>query len=264
MHRRLALAMTGLALMAGGGSAQGVRHARGTGRAAQTAPPHAVLLELFTSEGCSSCPPADYLLHVLNNKRTGAGDLIVGISEHVTYWNRLGWRDPFSSEIVTARQRGYAERFHQDDIYTPQMIVNGEAQVLGSDEDAVRSALAQAHPASETALHIASAQRDADGLSVTFSLSAAVAGAELVDVYAVVAEDVAATRVLRGENAGHTLVHVAVATTFSQVATLTETAATTVHIALAKPPDGDGKRHLIVFAQVRGLGPVVAIDSIAL
>ncbi len=256
--------MTGLAFLTGGGSAQTARHARATGRAAPEGPPHAVLLELFTSEGCSSCPPADYLLHVLNNKRTGAGDLIVGISEHVTYWNRLGWRDPFSSDVVTARQRGYGERFRQDEIYTPQMVVNGEAQVLGSDESAVSSALAQAHHASGIALHIASAQRDAEGLAVTFSLSAAVAGAEPVDVFAVVAEDVAVTRVLRGENAGHTLVHVTVATTFSQVATLKETAATTVHIALAKPPDGDGKRHLIVFAQVRGLGPVVAIDTMAL
>jgi hypothetical protein len=72
---------------------------------AQTAPrPRTILLELFTSEGCSSCPPADALLARLNGAKTNAGDLIVGISEHVTYWNQLGWRDPFSTDTATERQ----------------------------------------------------------------------------------------------------------------------------------------------------------------
>jgi len=97
------------------------------------APMHAVLVELFTSEGCSSCPPADALLRAIDGKRTEAGQLVVGISEHVTYWNRLGWADPFSSDVYTARQDGYRSHFRLDSAYTPQVVVNGEREVLGSD-----------------------------------------------------------------------------------------------------------------------------------
>jgi hypothetical protein len=80
----------------------------------------AVLVELFTSEGCSSCPPADALLRKINGKYTDSGQLIVGVSEHVTYWNYLGWSVPFSSEAYTERQSAYGLRFHLDSVCTPQ------------------------------------------------------------------------------------------------------------------------------------------------
>jgi hypothetical protein len=90
----------------------------------------AVLVELFTSGGCSSCPPADALLQKVNGKYSDAGQLIVCVSEHVTYWNGLGWSDPFSSPAYTERQNAYGQRFHLDSVYTPQIVVNGRSRLL--------------------------------------------------------------------------------------------------------------------------------------
>src|ERR1700722_14677783 len=100
-----------------------------------------VLVELFTSEGCSSCPPADALLRQVNGTQTSEGQLIVGISEHVTYWNSLGWSDPFSSSTYTDRQNAYGARFGLDSVYTPQMVVNGTEQFVGSDRSSLANAI---------------------------------------------------------------------------------------------------------------------------
>src|SRR6204780_62241 len=102
-----------------------------------------VLVELFTSEGCSSCPPADALLRQVNGSRTSGDQLVVGISEHVTYWNGLGWSDPFSSPAYTDRQNAYSERFHLEGVYTPQMVINGAEQIVGSDRAALLHAVEQ-------------------------------------------------------------------------------------------------------------------------
>jgi hypothetical protein len=90
----------------------------------------AVLVELFTSEGCSSCPPANALLQKVNGKYSDAGQLIVGVSEHVTYWNGLGWSDPFSSPAYTERQNAYDQRFHLDSVYTPKSWSMARSRLL--------------------------------------------------------------------------------------------------------------------------------------
>src|SRR5436190_8037368 len=105
------------------------------------AEPRPAVVELFTSQGCSSCPPADALLGELARR----GD-VVALGFHISYWDRLGWKDPLSSEASTARQRDYARRFHGGQVYTPQIVVDGTSEMVGSDRDAVLAALGAARP----------------------------------------------------------------------------------------------------------------------
>ena len=112
-----------------------------------------IVVELFTSQGCSSCPPADALLRDLSRQRTD----VLALAFHVTYWDRLGWPDPFALPAATERQRGYAGISHAGTIYTPQMVVDGTRDVVGSDQRGVQAALAAARPVA--AAHLAVARR---------------------------------------------------------------------------------------------------------
>ncbi len=137
---------------------------------APDSPRPTVLIELFTSEGCSDCPAADELLRQVTGRKDVGGPLIVGLSEHVSYWNGLGWRDPFSSDLYTARQNEYATRFALASVYTPQMIVNGREQFVGSDRRALDAALAAESKRKQIQLRIDSAQ--VTDKNITFSYSA--------------------------------------------------------------------------------------------
>jgi len=216
----------------------------------------AILVELFTSEGCSSCPPADALLRELNDSYSHSGDLIVGLSEHVSYWDDLGWRDRFATAASTNRQRDYGQRFHLDGVFTPQAVVNGEQQMVGSDRGALLHAIEAARHPAAVSLRITSLTVDKDGLSASFRLSGTLPGA--TDIYAVIAQDEAVSSVLRGENSGLTLRHVAVATSLTRIATLSGASERVLHLPL---PAATPSRHLLLFAQQSGLGPVLAIAS---
>jgi len=160
---------------------------------AQRAP---ILVELFTSEGCSSCPPADALLQKLD------ADVVV-LSEHVDYWDRLGWRDPNSSHEFTARQERYS-RVLGVEVYTPQVVVDGREAMVGNQEALVRAALGHAAKRAHVAIKIESARREGAEAVVT------VAAPPKGDVWVGVAAESTKSAVSRGENSGHTLTHVAV------------------------------------------------------
>ncbi len=181
-----------------------------------------VLAELFTSEGCSSCPPADDLLRRLIDEQPIDGVEVIGISEHVDYWNRLGWRDPFSSPAFTARQSEYARALRTDQIYTPQMVIDGRLQVVGSDFAAARRALVDAARAPRARVSVSmtrSGDRGARVVVSTAGLDVPTHDGQLQVLVAIV-EDGLATDVVRGENARRRLRHDGVARTLDVIGTI--------------------------------------------
>jgi hypothetical protein len=166
-----------------------------------------VLAELFTSEGCSSCPPADALLRKLDQMQPVANAQIIVLSEHVDYWNSLGWKDPFSSAQFTERQEIYAHAL-QSEKYTPQLVIDGRWQVLGSDQKAVESAVARAAAKPKAGIRIASATRDGNDAVIALAVDALPSGKK--DIWIALADDRDETNVRKGENAGRTIAHVAV------------------------------------------------------
>lgn len=165
-----------------------------------------VLVELFTSEGCSDCPPADDLLARMDSTQFVPGAEAIVLSEHVTYWDRQGWRDPFSLDDMTERQKSYEYHFSLQDSYTPQAVIDGAAQVVGNNTSAVTGAVAEAATKPKSPLAISNAQWS--GGNATFSVKASAENnSRLV---AVLAADATHSEVAHGENAGRTLHHVAV------------------------------------------------------
>ena len=165
-----------------------------------------VLVELFTSEGCSDCPPADALLAKLDASQPISGAQAIVLSEHVTYWNHQGWSDPFSLDAMTARQGEYVRRFGLDSSFTPQMVVDGTEQFVGGNARALIAAVEKEAKTPRQTLAITGARWD-NG-AAQFSLHAsATAGAKIV---VVLAADATHQEVAAGENRGRTLHHTAV------------------------------------------------------
>ncbi len=156
------------------------------------------LVELFTSEGCSSCPPADKLLSRIKT----AGEAIV-LSYHVDYWDHLGWKDAFSQAAFSERQRQYAQQFSLESIYTPQMIVNGQEEFVGSDEQRLRASLAKndLQPAGFVAKVVSTNNR-------TVQLNYTLNDPSSVSLNVALVQTGATTVVKKGENEGRTLEHV--------------------------------------------------------
>ncbi len=179
-----------------------------------------VLVELFTSEGCSSCPPADDLLTKLDGLQPISGEQLIVLSEHVDYWNHEGWKDVYSSSFFTARQEDYERRFGVKSTYTPQMVVDGATQLNGSNGPAVQGALESARSHLKVPVRISSATV-ADAKTIRLHLEVdALPGdfkAKKADVLVVVALDRAASHVSAGENKGRDIKHVAVAESINKV-----------------------------------------------
>jgi len=224
-------------------------------------PTSVAVVELFTSEGCSSCPPADSLLQQVNLKQTIAGQLIVGISEHVTYWNNLGWKDPYSSPVFTDRQSVYASRLSPEGSYTPQMVLNGRDQFVGSDGPALERSLRDDARREHFVLRIVSSAPASEGIDVKFAFAGN--PSKLLDIIAVLADDTDRSNVLRGENSGRQLQHVSVARSMTRVATVRDGGEQSVHVSFPEGlSTGSGSgHHLILFAQEPHQGAILGATT---
>jgi len=209
-----------------------------------------VLVELFTSEGCSSCPPADQLLIEFLEKQPLPGIEIVALSEHVDYWNSLGWKDPFSAAQFTKRQSNYG------DLYTPEMVVDGVTGFVGSDRTRALEAITEAARKPKVPIQVT-----ADGLK----LHIAIPKGEPADVYLAIAENNPSTNVIRGENEGRKLAHVAVVRKLSSIGRVTPTADYSHNLVVSVARDW--KSHdlrAVVFVQALKTRRVLAIGSVQL
>lgn len=229
------------------------------------APSSVAIVELFTSEGCSSCPPADELLQRINFTTSSAGQLVIGLSEHVTYWNHLGWRDPYSQDAFTERQNRYALRFSLEGPYTPQMVLNGRSQFVGSDANALQTALHRDEEREQLHLALSAATPRGDGLDLHFSLKSA--NARPVEVYAALTDDLDRSDVLRGENSGRILRHAAVVRSLTRVVvTNGNTSQYIAHVSF--PPqferDGSPGHHVVLFAQEPHQGAILGAAALGL
>jgi hypothetical protein len=198
-----------------------------------------VLVELFTSEGCSSCPPADRLLGLLDSQA-------IVLSEHVDYWDGLGWKDRFSSPAFTERQSAYARSFGLDSPYTPQMVVDGAAQFTGSDARQADAEIRKAAARPRTSISLV---RSDAGLKVETQ------GAPRdADLWLALADSSASTQVKNGENKGRELRHVAVVRSLRKLASLKRGAAFARQVDL---PAGSSGQRVVVFLQESGQARVL-------
>jgi hypothetical protein len=224
-----------------------------------------VLVELFTSEGCSSCPPADRFLEKLDGQPVQGAEMIV-LSEHVDYWNHIGWKDPYSASLYSQRQSAYANRFGLDSVYTPQMVVDGTSEFVGSNSGLADKAFRKALGVPKLPVHLSSISADASNTLHAHLESAALDasfGAREADVYVAVALNRAESQVSAGENAGHRLAHVSVVKSLTKVGALKQgqVLAQDVQLKLGHGSDSSGLR-LIAFVQEPRQGRVLGAASV--
>ncbi len=226
------------------------------------APITPVVVELFTSEGCSSCPPADVVLQRLEAGVGVPGAYVIALGEHVTYWDRLGWKDRFSADVFTKRQEDYTWQFRTDSAYTPQMIVNGQVEFVGSDEQRARKEILKAAqgPTAKVELSVA-------GDLVNIKATGLPAGVKDADVILAITESHLETDVQHGENGGRKLNHTGVVRTLTTVGRIDNPKdgnyATQGHYRL-DPAWKPENLKLVVFLQSRKTKRILGAGAIAL
>jgi len=173
-----------------------------------------VVLELFTSEGCSSCPPADALLAKLEQQQPVSGAEVVALEEHVDYWDHQGWIDPFSSTQWTQRQQAYASEFGDHGVYTPQLVVDGRSGLVGSREGDTYRAIVSAATQPRTDVSVSllkSERRDHEHLKIQVGKLQGGQEGDIAEVWLAITETALHSSVTGGENAGRDLHHAGVA-----------------------------------------------------
>ncbi len=216
-----------------------------TPAAAQSRP---VVVELFTSQGCSSCPPADKILGELARR----GD-VLALGFHVDYWDNLGWKDPFSRQSSTERQFAYAKRFGRRQVYTPQIVIDGTGEAVGSHADEVLAAVRAVSPTAAAPIAFA-----ADRRSVTIGAAAVRGDPGKADILLVRFVLRRTTRVAAGENARRTLDDT---NAVAGLATLGHWDGGERRFAIDPPAEGEGVAVLVQAADGRILGAAALLDS---
>lgn len=221
-----------------------------------------VLVELFTSEGCSDCPPADALLERLDRSQPVAGAQLVVLSEHVDYWNGIGWRDPYSSHTYSDRQNAYAGLFRLSSVYTPQMVVDGKFEFVGSDERRALAAAETAAKSEKVNVSFSGAHLESDRV-LTVHLDAgqlpSSAGGR-ASVLLAVADEKDESQVSGGENGGRTLRHIAVVRSLKKVGSLDQSKGFSEDIKI-ELPHRSGSMRLIAFVQDGETGAIWGVGS---
>jgi len=213
-------------------------------------PPHLVIVELFTSEGCSSCPPADALLKELSEQKKMNGIQVVALEEHVDYWNHLGWKDPYSAAEFSQRQSDYSQVFGTDGVYTPQMVVDGQSELVGSRSLAAREAIQKAANQPKAEIVLVGGANSSPGkpaFEVQIKNLEGISVRGETELWVAVTEKGLQTDVKAGENSGETLKHAAVVRSLRKIDTLRNPAGYDRQIQVAVDP-GWKKENLAVVA----------------
>lgn len=218
-----------------------------------------VLVELFTSEGCSSCPPADRNLAFLERQQPVTKANIITLAFHVDYWDRLGWKDRFSSPLYSRRQEIYSQEFKLGSNYTPQMVVDGREEFVGSDSGRASKEILKATELEKATVEVTLV----DG-RMTARISNAPRHTDAT-VYAAIAEDGISTRVERGENSGKTLEHVSVVRELKTLGMLAaEKTEFDAAMDVQSPPDAKAENlKVVVFIQENESRRIVGVGRIA-
>lgn len=249
--RRLAvlLAMTCLA---------GVTHSQGADIPRPARSP--ILVELFTSEGCSSCPPLDAWLQQMDESQAVPGAQLIVLSEHVDYWDHDGWKDPYSSSLVTDRQNSYVHALRLPTAYTPQIIVDGFTELKGKDTQQIGQLFLQEAAAPKVPVRIDSASVEDKAPALLRAHIHADGSAEKhnADIYLAVALNHAESQVLHGENGGRRLTHVAVVQTITKIGKLEKGKPFDQDYQVKLKPGTDSRNiRVVAFVQESGTGKVL-------
>jgi len=235
----------------------------GNAQAAQAAPStdsHPILVELFTSEGCSSCPPADDFVQKLDALQSVDGAQLIVLSEHVTYWDHDGWKDANSSAALTDRRSAYVHVMGLPTPYTPQIIVDGTKEMRISDAQQVEKLFQQAVTMPKIPVRISAVGMDqgTPGLLRTHVETDANTARSNAEVYVAIALDHVDSQVLRGENGGRRLTHVAVVQQITKIGKLQKgkTFAEDVQLKLKPGTELNGIR-VVAFVQAQGPGQLL-------
>ena len=221
---------------------------------------HPVLVELFTSEGCSSCPPADEFVQKLDTLQPVPGARLIILSEHVDYWDHDGWKDPNSSHALTERQDSYVHALRQSTAYTPEIIVDGTKELKISDAHEVETVFQQAAARAKIPIHISGVAINEDAPNTLRAHVDADSASDEhnADVFLAIALDHVDSQVLRGENGGRHLTHVAVVQQIAKIGKLTrgKSLAQDVQLKL-KPGMNLDQIRVVAFAQESGPGKLL-------